>query len=140
MPLIITHGWPGSFTQMLKILPLLTDPGAHGFDPADSFDVIVPSLPGFGFSDRPANEGMNAFRVADIWVELMHALDGKVAVITGGNSGIGLVTARRFVKDGAYVFITGRRQAELDSAVSLTGKNVTAVQGDVSKPEDPDHL
>ena len=70
----------------------------------------------------------------------MGALDGKVAVITGGNSGIGLATARRFVREGAYVFITGRRQAELDSAVLLIGKNVTAVQGDVSKLEDLDRL
>ena len=70
----------------------------------------------------------------------MGALDGKVAVITGGNSGIGLATAKRFVKEGAYVFITGRRQAELDAAVSLIGKNVTAVQGDVSKLDDLDRL
>ncbi|MFT4114879.1 SDR family NAD(P)-dependent oxidoreductase [Silvibacterium sp.] len=70
----------------------------------------------------------------------MGALDGKVAVITGGNSGIGLATAERFVREGAYVFITGRRQAELDKAVSLIGKNVTAVSGDVSKLEDLDRL
>jgi NAD(P)-dependent dehydrogenase (short-subunit alcohol dehydrogenase family) len=70
----------------------------------------------------------------------MGALDGKVAVITGGNSGIGLAAAKRFVKEGAYVFITGRRQAELDKAASLIGKNVTAVQGDVSKLEDLDRL
>jgi NAD(P)-dependent dehydrogenase (short-subunit alcohol dehydrogenase family) len=70
----------------------------------------------------------------------MGALDGKVAVITGGSSGIGLATAKRFVKEGAYVFITGRRQAELDKAVSLIGKNVTAVQGDASKLEDLDRL
>jgi NAD(P)-dependent dehydrogenase (short-subunit alcohol dehydrogenase family) len=70
----------------------------------------------------------------------MGALEGKVAVITGGNSVIGLATAQRFVKEGAYVFITGRRQAELDKAVSLIGKNVTAVRGDVSKPDDLDHL
>ena len=68
------------------------------------------------------------------------ALDGKVAVVTGGNSGIGLATAKRFVKEGAYVFITGRRQAELDKAVSSIGKNVTAVQGDASKLDDLDHL
>jgi NAD(P)-dependent dehydrogenase (short-subunit alcohol dehydrogenase family) len=70
----------------------------------------------------------------------MGALEGKVAVITGGNSGIGLATAKRFVKEGAYVFITGRRQAELDKAVSSIGKNVTAVQGDVSNLTDLDHL
>jgi NAD(P)-dependent dehydrogenase (short-subunit alcohol dehydrogenase family) len=70
----------------------------------------------------------------------MGALDGKAAVITGGNSGIGLATAKRFVKEGAYVFITGRRQTELDNAVSLIGRNVTAVQGDVSKLDDLDRL
>jgi NAD(P)-dependent dehydrogenase (short-subunit alcohol dehydrogenase family) len=70
----------------------------------------------------------------------MGAINGKVAVITGGNSGIGLATAKRFVKEGANVFITGRRQAELDKAVSLIGKNLTAVQGDVSKLDDLDRL
>jgi NAD(P)-dependent dehydrogenase (short-subunit alcohol dehydrogenase family) len=67
-------------------------------------------------------------------------LEGKVAVITGGNSGIGLATAKRFVAEGAYVFITGRRQAELDSAVKQIGENVTAVQGDVAKLDDLDRL
>jgi NAD(P)-dependent dehydrogenase (short-subunit alcohol dehydrogenase family) len=67
-------------------------------------------------------------------------LYGKIAVITGGNSGIGLATAIRFVDEGAYVFITGRRQAELDAAVKEIGKNVTAVQGDVTKRGDLDRL
>ncbi|HJT85742.1 MAG TPA: SDR family NAD(P)-dependent oxidoreductase [Nitrososphaeraceae archaeon] len=58
-------------------------------------------------------------------------LEGKIAVITGGNSGIGLATAKRFVLDGAYVFITGRRQNELDVAISEIGKNVRSVQRDV---------
>ena len=67
-------------------------------------------------------------------------LAGKIAVITGGSSGIGLATALRFVDEGAYVFITGRRKGELDSAVNQIGRNVTGVQSDVSKPVDLDKL
>jgi NAD(P)-dependent dehydrogenase (short-subunit alcohol dehydrogenase family) len=67
-------------------------------------------------------------------------LAGKIAVITGGSSGIGLATAKRFVKEGAYVFITGRRKSELDGAVKEIGHDVTGVQSDVSKPADLDKL
>jgi NAD(P)-dependent dehydrogenase (short-subunit alcohol dehydrogenase family) len=71
----------------------------------------------------------------------MKKLEGKVAVITGGSSGIGLATAQRFAsEEGAYVFITGRRQSELDAAVKQIGKNVTGVQGDVSNLADLDKL
>jgi NAD(P)-dependent dehydrogenase (short-subunit alcohol dehydrogenase family) len=70
----------------------------------------------------------------------MGKLDGKVALITGGNSGIGLATAKQFVDEGAYVFITGRREAELSGAVKDIGKNVTAVQGDVSNLGDLERL
>jgi NAD(P)-dependent dehydrogenase (short-subunit alcohol dehydrogenase family) len=70
----------------------------------------------------------------------MPALQGKIAVITGGSSGIGLATAKRFVQEGAYVFITGRRQAELDKAVADIGSNVTGVRGDVSNLDDLDRL
>ncbi len=70
----------------------------------------------------------------------MSTLNGKIAVITGGNSGIGLATAKRFVEEGAYVFITGRRQAELDKAVASIGENVTAIQGDVTKMEDLERI
>lgn len=69
-----------------------------------------------------------------------NTFSGKVALVTGGNSGIGLATAKRFVSEGAYVFITGRRQKELDTAVKEIGKNVTAVQGDVSNLADLDRL
>jgi NAD(P)-dependent dehydrogenase (short-subunit alcohol dehydrogenase family) len=70
----------------------------------------------------------------------MGKLDGKVALITGGNSGIGLATAKRFVQEGAYVFITGRTQSKLDAAVKQVGTNVTGVQGDVGKLGDLDRL
>src|SRR2546430_871966 len=70
----------------------------------------------------------------------MPKFQGKVAVVTGGSSGIGLATAKRFVEEGAFVYITGRRQTELDKAVSLIGHSVTAVQADVSNLADLDRL
>jgi NAD(P)-dependent dehydrogenase (short-subunit alcohol dehydrogenase family) len=73
-------------------------------------------------------------------MDMPQKLAGKVAVITGGSSGIGLATAKRFVDEGAYVFITGRRQSELEAAVSQIGQNVTGIQGDVSKVADLDKL
>ena len=70
----------------------------------------------------------------------MSRLQGKTAVITGGSSGIGLATARRFVEEGAYIYITGRRQSELDKAVKLIGRDVAAVQGDVQSLDDLDRI
>ena len=71
LPLLLTHGWPGSFLEYMPILPLLTDPGAHGADPADAFTVVVPSLPGYGFSGPPPPTGMTGRQVARLWHELM---------------------------------------------------------------------
>src|SRR5437868_1467467 len=70
----------------------------------------------------------------------MGKLEGKIALITGGNSGIGLATAKQFVNEGAYIFITGRREAELAAAIKEIGRNVTGVQGDVAKLADLDRL
>ncbi len=71
VPLILTHGWPSSFVEMLKVLPRLTDPARHGGDPTDAFDVVVPSLPGFAFSDRPARGAMTDAQIARVWSRLM---------------------------------------------------------------------
>jgi microsomal epoxide hydrolase len=71
-PLVITHGWPSCFAEMLRLVPLLTDPAGHGGDPADAFDVVVPSLPGYGFSDQPTQPGLGQFAtVARLWNRLM---------------------------------------------------------------------
>lgn len=78
--------------------------------------------------------------VQTFWWETMSRLQNKVAVITGGSSGIGLATAQRFVKEGARVFVTGRRQTELDKAVQIIGGDVTAIQGDVANLDDLDRL
>ena len=72
LPLILSHGWPWTFWHWAPVIDLLADPGAHGGDPADAFDVIVPSLPGFGFTPLPAvRSDMNFWKIADIWHELM---------------------------------------------------------------------
>ncbi|HET9094673.1 MAG TPA: alpha/beta fold hydrolase [Solirubrobacteraceae bacterium] len=71
LPLLLTHGWPGSFLEYLRVLPLLCEPGAHAADPADAFTVIVPSLPGFGFSGPPPPDGLTGREVARLWHALM---------------------------------------------------------------------
>ena len=71
MPLVITHGWPGTFFEMYKVIPMLSDPGSHGGDPADAFDVVVPSMPGYGFSDASHKRGLDTFAIADMWAKLM---------------------------------------------------------------------
>lgn len=71
LPLMVIHGWPSTFYEMHKIIGPLSDPAAHGLDPADSFDVIAPSLPGYGFSDGAKDRGMNTWRIADYFARLM---------------------------------------------------------------------
>ena len=70
LPIILTHGFPDSFLRFAKIIPMLTDPASHGGDPTDAFDVVAPSLPGYGFSDRPLKDGMT-FHISDLWHRLM---------------------------------------------------------------------
>jgi pimeloyl-ACP methyl ester carboxylesterase len=70
LPIVLTHGYPDSFVRFLKIIPMLTDPAAHGGDAGDAFDVVVPSLPGYGFSDKPHKKGLT-FHVGDLWHTLM---------------------------------------------------------------------
>ncbi|WP_125776021.1 epoxide hydrolase family protein [Antribacter gilvus] len=85
-PLILSHGWPDSFWRYTKVIPLLTDPGAHGADPADAFDVVVPDMPGFGYSDRPARP-LDSIAVAGLWAELMSTLGYERFGAAGGDLG-----------------------------------------------------
>jgi pimeloyl-ACP methyl ester carboxylesterase len=86
LPLLLNHGWPDSFWRYAKVIPLLTDPGAHGADPADAFDVVVPDMPGFGYSDRPATP-VDAVAVAGLWAELMTGLGYGRFGAAGGDVG-----------------------------------------------------
>lgn len=93
IPLLLTHGWPGSFVEMVKIIPWLTDPASHGGNPEDAFTVIVPSIPGHGFSSRPTERGMNVFAIADLWGDLMSALRYERFAVQGGDWGAWISTA-----------------------------------------------
>jgi pimeloyl-ACP methyl ester carboxylesterase len=87
IPLVVTHGWPGSFIEMVKIIPMLTDPIAHGGKEEDAFDVVVPSLPGYGFSDPPTKRGMDPKKIAALWVRLMDELGYRRFAAQGGDWG-----------------------------------------------------
>jgi pimeloyl-ACP methyl ester carboxylesterase len=87
LPVIITHGWPGSVIEMLGVVGPLTDPTAHGGDAQDAFDVVVPSLPGYGFSGKPATTGWDPVHIADAWIALMRRLGYTRFVAQGGDWG-----------------------------------------------------
>ncbi|MFI5735025.1 epoxide hydrolase family protein [Kribbella sp. NPDC051587] len=87
LPLIITHGWPGSFIEMLEVIGPLTNPTAHGGSATDAFDLVVPSMPGYGFSGHPVDKGWDAGRMAQTWAALMARLGYKRWVAQGGDVG-----------------------------------------------------
>lgn len=91
IPIILTHGWPDSYIRYQKIIPLLTDPASYGGDPKDSFDVIIPSLPGFGFSSSSKDSGMNNYRISELWAKLMtEKLGYSKFAAAGGDVGSGV--------------------------------------------------
>jgi len=87
LPLIVTHGWPGSVIEQLKIVGPLTDPTAHGASASDAFHLVIPSMPGYGFSARPATPGWDPARIASAWVTLMKRLGYRKFVAQGGDWG-----------------------------------------------------
>jgi len=92
LPLVISHGWPGSVVEFRKVIAPLTDPAAHGGDAADAFHVVAPSLPGYGFSDKPTETGWGVERIADTWSELMQGLGYDRYVAQGGDWGAMVTT------------------------------------------------
>ncbi|SFF31650.1 Pimeloyl-ACP methyl ester carboxylesterase [Actinacidiphila alni] len=93
MPLLLTHGWPGSVVEFLELIGPLTDPARYGGDAGDAFDVVVPSLPGFGFSQKPTGTGWDVPRIANAWVELMKRLGYTKWAAQGGDWGAVVTTA-----------------------------------------------
>lgn len=94
MPLLLSHGWPSTFLEFSKIIPLLTDPASYGGKAEDAFEVIVPSLPGFGFSDRPGERGMSTTKIADLFARLVtEELGFKKFAAQGGDFGSSITEA-----------------------------------------------
>src|SRR5690348_15159183 len=122
LPIVLTHGYPDSFLRFAKIIPMLTDPAAHGGDAADAFDVVVPSLPGFGFSDKPTKSGF-IFRVGDLWRKLMTDVLGYT----------------RFAAHGGDWGSTVTEQLARSHAASVVGIHLTDVPfwHLFQKPNDP---
>jgi len=87
LPVIITHGWPGSVFEMLNVIGMLSDPTAHGGDAGDAFHLVIPSMPGYGFSARPSTTGWDPPHIARAWVELMKRLGYTRFVAQGGDWG-----------------------------------------------------
>jgi pimeloyl-ACP methyl ester carboxylesterase len=133
-PLVMTHGWPGSVIEFLEVIGPLTDPAAHGGDPADAFHLVLPSLPGFGFSERPAAVGWTVDRVADAWIELMARLGYDRFLAQGGDWGAGITAAigarapDRVMAIHMNVAATGPGADDMDSLTEAERVMVAAMQ------------
>jgi pimeloyl-ACP methyl ester carboxylesterase len=129
LPMIVTHGWPGSVIEQLKIVGPLTDPTAYGGSAADAFDLVIPSMPGFGFSGKPTEPGWGPDRIARAWVELMRRLGYTKYVAQGGDWGglitdlIGLEAPPELL--GIHTNFPGAVPPEIEAAV-VAGNPVTA--------------
>jgi pimeloyl-ACP methyl ester carboxylesterase len=124
LPLIVTHGWPGSMIEQLKIIDPLTNPTAHGASASDAFDVVIPSMPGYGYSGKPTTTGWGPDRIARAWVELMKRLGYTKFVAAGGDWG-GIVTDLMSAQAppeliGIHTNFPGIFPSEIDKAI-LTG-------------------
>ena len=124
LPLIITHGWPGSVIELLGVIGPLTDPVAHGGASEDAFDVVLPSLPGYGFSGQPAEVGWDPGRVARAWAELMHRLGYARYAAQGGDVGAAVTDAMAIqAPDGlAGIHLNFLRRPPLEVAAALLGR------------------
>ncbi len=123
LPLIVTHGWPGSIIEQLKIIDPLTNPTAHGANAADAFHLVIPSLPGFGFSGKPKDKGWNPDRIARAWAELMKRLGYTRYVAQGGDWGspVSSAMARQAVPGLLGIHINLPATVPSDIAATLAG-------------------
>jgi pimeloyl-ACP methyl ester carboxylesterase len=144
LPLIVNHGWPGSVIEQLKIIGLLTDPTAHGASASDAFHLVIPSMPGYGFSGKPTTTGWGPIRIAGAWVELMKRLGYAQFVAAGGDWGGVVVDVMAGGRDapaspepappellGIHTNFAGVVPPEIDKAIQTGG----ALPSDLSDDE-----
>jgi len=118
LPLIVTHGWPGSTVEQLKIIEPLTNPTAHGADAADAFHLVIPSLPGHGFSGKPRETGWDPVRIAKAWVVLMERLGYSRYVAQGGDWGNAVTEQTALLKPEGLLGIHTNMPATLSPEIS----------------------
>jgi pimeloyl-ACP methyl ester carboxylesterase len=140
LPLIITHGWPGSIIEMLKVVGPLSDPTAYGGDAADAFDVVVPSIPGYGYSAKPTTTGWDPVHIAHAWITLMRRLGYTRFVAQGGDWGaqitdvIGATAPDELL--GIHSNMPGTVQPDVAKALSTGGAAPTGLSGDEQRAWD----
>ena len=135
LPLIMTHGWPGSVFELLKTVGPLTDPPAHGGRAADAFDLVLPSMPGYGFSSKPKDTGWNGDRIALAWAELMKRLGYKRYVAQGGDWGAPIASAMARQKAEGLIGIHINLPATIPSDVAAVLAAGGAAPANLSEKE-----
>jgi pimeloyl-ACP methyl ester carboxylesterase len=129
MPIIISHGWPGSVIELLKIIDPLANPTAYGGKTEDAFDVVIPSLPGFGFSGKPTEAGWDLDRIAKAWAELMNRLGYKRYVAQGGDWGAGIVNSMAVQAPAGLLGIHSNLPATLPNEAAMALGSGVAPEG-----------
>ncbi|MEM5447793.1 epoxide hydrolase family protein [Paraburkholderia guartelaensis] len=135
LPIVVTHGWPGSIIEQLKIIEPLTNPTAHGGSASDAFHVVIPSLPGYGFSGKPTKTGWDPQRVARAWVVLMDRLGYKRYAAQGGDWGNAVTEQLALLKPAGLVGIHTNMPATVPDAVAKSLKDGTPPPAGLSPEE-----
>jgi pimeloyl-ACP methyl ester carboxylesterase len=135
LPMIVTHGWPGSIIEQLKIVGPLTDPTAHGADASDAFHLVIPSLPGHGFSGKPDATGWDPIRIAKAWVELMRRLGYDRYVAQGGDWGNAVTEQMALLEPPGLVGIHTNMAATIPDAIQAALDDGEDAPADLSSEE-----